>query len=182
MQSKFRRKFSWQQRAKIRQLFDDGYGICYLARKFKCWPNAIWTIVYDLAIPRKATKKEQEHFLKSSKVTIDDVIEIRKLAKQGYGSPFFAKMYGISQTTALNIMNGKTYRWLKGYTKKGFLNPIKIGRIRRKTDKKSGAKPGVKKTVPRGTLITLSKKYHVKPCTICRWISKGKIKVKRINL
>jgi hypothetical protein len=179
MQSKFRRKFSLQQRMKIRQLYDDGYGMCYLARKFKCWPNAIWAMVYDLATPRKASKKEQAHFIRSSKVTIDDVIEIRRLAKQGHGSPFFAKMYGISQTTALNIMNGKTYRWLKGYTKKGFLNPIKISRIRRKTDLKPGAKPGIKKTVPRGMLIILSKKYKVAPCTICRWIHKGKINIKR---
>lgn len=172
--SKYKSKFTPQQRVKIRKLYEDGYGICYLARQFECWPNAIWNMVYDLSIPRKASKKEKKLFLTNSKLTEKDIHDIRKLAK--YGTTYIANKYGISQTAALGIVNGKTYRWIKGDTLKGTLEPLEVTKIRRKTDKKPGSKPGVKKTVARGTLIELSKKHGVQPCTIRRWILKGKIK------
>ena len=172
--SKFKSKFTPQQRAEIRKQYETGYGICFLARKYNCWPNAIWNIVYDLSKPIKASEKEKKLFLKNSKLTEKNVLEIRKLAK--HGSPYIAKKFNISQTTALGIMNGKTYRWVKGETVKGTLEPIEVARVRRKTDMKPGSKPGVKKTVARGALIKLAKKHGVKPCTIRRWILKGKIK------
>lgn len=175
--SKYARKITPQQREKMRELFKKGYGIHFIAREFKCWPNAVWNHVYDLSTPRKVSLKEKNHFTKNSKLTDLDILRIRNMATRGMVAKKIGEMFKISQSATIGIINGRTYRWVEGTTKKGSLKPIKIDRIRRKTDLRPGTRPGSKRTVPSGTLIKLAKKHHVAPCTIRRWIVKGKIHV-----
>jgi len=174
-QSKFRSKITPSQRDQMRCLFKQGFGIYYIARNFKCWPNTVWNHVYDLSTPRKISLKEKKHFTKNSKLTDADVIRIRQMAEQGTGSQQIGNLYGISQSATLGIINGKTYRWVESPTQKGFLKPVEMKRIKRKTDLRPGTKSGSKRSMPRGTLKKLAKKYSVASCTICRWIKKGKI-------
>jgi hypothetical protein len=173
---KFKRKITPKQHEKMRALFKKGYSIYHIARVFRCWPNTVWTHVYDLSPSRKITPQERNLFTKFSKLSDTDVLKIRKLALNGYGSPQLAKMYGLSQSAVLGIINGKTYRWVQGPTKKEKLNPIDMDRIKRKTDLRPGTKVGTKQSVPRGTLIDLAEKYQVAPCTIRRWFVRGKLK------
>ncbi len=175
--SKYGRKITPQQREKMRELFQNGYGTYFIARKFKCWPNAVWNHVYDLSPPRKISPEEKEHYMKNSKLTDMDVVRIREMSARGYGSSDIARIFKISRSAAVGIVNGKTYRWVESETLKGSLKPIEIERMRRKTDLRPGAKPGSKQSVPQGTLIKLAKKHHVATCTIRRWIVKGKIHV-----
>jgi len=179
---KFRSKITPPQREIMRELFGKGYGIHYIARKFKCWPNAVWNHVYDLSTPRKITAEEKKHYTKNSKLKEADVIRIRQMAVQGIGSLQIGNIYHISQSATLGIINGKTYRWIKSPTAKGLLIPIELDHIKRKTDLRPGAKLGSKQSVPSGTLKKLAKKHHVASCTIRRWILKGKIRVKQYIL
>jgi hypothetical protein len=175
MKSKYGRKITPEQREKMRELFKNGFGIHFIARKFKCWPNAVWNHVYDLSPPRKVSIKEKIHFTRNSGLTDMDIVSIREMATRGYGSTHIARVFGISQSAAIGIINGKTYRWVESKTQKGLLKPIEIERTRRKTDLRPGAKLGSKQSVPSGTLKKLAKKHHVATCTIRRWIVKGKI-------
>jgi hypothetical protein len=151
--SKFRSKITIAQQEAMRELFKTGYGISYIARRFKCWPNTVWNHVYDLSPPRKISAKEKNQYTKNSSLTDKDVIQIRRL------------------------VNGKSYRWVEGPTRKGFLKPLVMNRVKRTTNLHPGAKPGSKQSVPSGSLKTLAKKYGVAPCTIRRWVLKGKINV-----
>jgi transposase-like protein len=175
--SKFRSKITIAQQEAMRELFKTGYGISYIARRFKCWPNTVWNHVYDLSPPRKISAKEKNQYTKNSSLTDKDVIQIRRLALQGMKSPQIKKLYNISQSAALGIVNGKSYRWVEGPTRKGFLKPLVMNRVKRTTNLHPGAKPGSKQSVPSGSLKTLAKKYGVAPCTIRRWVLKGKINV-----
>jgi DNA invertase Pin-like site-specific DNA recombinase len=175
--SKYAKKITPHQRKKMRELFKNGYGIHFISRKFNCWPNTVWNHVYDLSTPRKISQKEKEHFTKNSKLKDDDILQIRRMAKQGQSSTDIAKIFGISQSAIIGIVNGKTYRWVESETQKGLLIPIQIERIRRKTDLRPGAKLGSKPSVKPGTLTKLAKKYKVAPSTIHRWLLKGKIHV-----
>jgi hypothetical protein len=177
MKSKYGRKITPEQREKMRELFRSGYGIGFIARKFKCWPNTVWNHVYDLSPPRKVSIKEKNHYTRNSTLTDMDIIRIREMSARGQGSMQIARTFEISQSAAIGIINGKTYRWVESKTQKGFLKPIEIERIRRKTDLRPGAKLGSKQSVPSGTLKKLAIKHHVAPCTIRRWVVKGKIHV-----
>jgi DNA invertase Pin-like site-specific DNA recombinase len=175
-------KFNADQIKRMRYLYDQGYALRYIARKFNCNPHAVWHRVYDLSPPQKLSAKIKRHYLRNSKLTEVDVRKIRILAvKQGINAVEIGKIYGISQSTALAIINGKTFRWINGETKKGMIEVIEYN-YRPKTDLKCGPKPGSKSKVKQGVLIKYAKQYGVKPCTICRWMKKGKFKVKKSEL
>jgi hypothetical protein len=176
--SKFHSKITLSQRDKMRKLFEDGYSICFIARKFKCWPNTVWHHVYKLSTPRVISKKEEKLFTNNSKLTKKQIIEIRN---SGLGSIYISRIYNISPTTALGILSGKTYRWVESKTSKEFLVPLEIPKEIRITDLKRGAKKGQQRSVKSGTLVVLGKKYKVAPCTIRRRILKGKISKKEIE-
>jgi hypothetical protein len=179
VKSKYNPKFSALQVQDMRKLFEEGYGIGYIARKFNCYPNTVWHHVFDLSTPRIITKKEKELFTHNSKLSVKDVCKIRNLGLKGVSSADVGLSFGISETCALGIMKGKTYRWVEGPISKGEITPISIPKEIRKTDLKSGIKTGQKRSVKSGVLIRLGKKYGVAPCTIRRWIVKGKIKIKK---
>ena len=145
MLSKFKSKITPHQRETMRELFEKGYGIHFIARKFKCWPNTVWNHVYDLSTPRKISVEEKKHYTKNSKLKEADIVRIRQLAViHGMGSLQIGSMYHISQSAILGIINGKTYRWVKSLTAKGLLTPVELDRIKRKTDLRPGAKLGSK--------------------------------------
>lgn len=176
--NKYKSKHTSSQIQEMRNLVEDGYAVQYVARKFKCRPNAVLHHVYDLILPRKVPKKKQERYLLSSNLTVAKVQQIRKLAmEQDISAMELSRRYGISHTAALSIVNGKTFRWLAGLTKKGYIEPIEY-EIVLKTDRIRGAKRGSKQKVKPGVLIKYAEIHGVKPTTICRWIKKGKFKVK----
>lgn len=177
--SKYRPRFNFEQINQMKTLYENGYGIGYIARQFKCYPNNVWHHVYRLDIPRQISRTEKKQYAKHSKLTEKEIIKIRNC---GRGSPYVAKMYNISQSCALGILNGKMYRWIKSTTRKNeSIVPIDFPKIKRKTDLKPGLRKGQPRSVPHGTLILLSKKYKVAPCTIRRWILKKKINKKEIE-
>ena len=175
-------KFSSKQVKEIRDLYFQGYALRYIARKFDCNANAIWHRVFDLNIPKMVTSKIKKHYLRNSKLTEKDVRTIRELAiKRRMNAVQIGRMYGLSQTAALSIINGKTFRWIAGVTKKGKIELVEYNE-RPISDQKGGPKIGSKQKVKPGVLLKYSQKYNVMPCTICRWIKKGKLKVKKSEL
>jgi hypothetical protein len=174
---KYKAKFNPLQIQDMRKLFEEGYGIGYIARKYDCWTNAVWHHVYDLSTPRIVSKKEKNLFTKNSKLNINDIRKIRRLGLSGVSAADIGQSFNISETAALGIMKGKTYRWVEGAVSNGEITPIDIPKEKRKTDLKSGIKVGQKRSVKSGVLVKLGKKYGVKPCTIRRWVLKGKLKI-----
>lgn len=174
---KYKAKFNPLQIQEMRKLFEDGYGIGYIARKFDCWTNAVWHHVYDLSTPRIVTKKEKKLYTRNSILTVKDICKIRQSGLSGVSAADIGQSFNISETTALGIIKGKTYRWVKGSVSIGEITPIDIPKEKRKTDLKSGLRPGQKRSVKSGVLVKLGKKYGVEPCTIRRWVLKGKLKI-----
>lgn len=78
--SKYRKKYSAFQIEEMRRLFSEGYAVSYIARKFRCWPNAIWNHVYALDLPRKQTSKSQKHIMRNSKLTVSQVLRMAQNA------------------------------------------------------------------------------------------------------
>ena len=179
MKSKYHSKFSSMQIQQMRSLVDEGRAVLYVARKFNCRPNSVLHHVFDLITPRKVSKKMQQRYLKSSNLTISQVKEIRQLSlKKGMSATELGKRYNISQTAALAIVNGKTFRWIPGQAKCGEIVPIEYN-FRPKTDLIRGPKKGSKKRVKSGVLVKYAERHHVKPTTICRWVKMGKLKLKK---
>lgn len=185
MKKDFRPKFSQEQKAHMRILCANGYAIQYIARKFNCRPNSILNNVFDLLPPTMLNGPKKKSALKAAKVSIENVMEIRKLAiDYDYGAILLGRMFNINQTTALGIIKGKTFRWVAGWTrphvgKLVYLAPIGKMKIKRKTNLKQGPKIGSKQKVKQGVLIKLAKEYNVSTSTVCRWIKKDSIKVKK---
>lgn len=169
---KYRKKYNISQIEEMRRLFCKGYAVSHIARKFDCWPNAVWNHVYSLDPPRKLTTENIKRIMRNSKLTVSQVKTIRK---SNLGSNSIAEIYGISSSCALGILKGKTYRFVEGPCRDGNLEPLDLPRSDRKTDLKRGAKKGQPRSVRSGTLVVLAKKYNVKPCTIRRRILAGKI-------
>ena len=174
-------KFNQNQKDKMRNLFEKGYAVQYIARKFKCWPNAVWNNVFDLAPAKFLSNAKIDEIYKKSSLIPKDITNIRQLAKKGMGSPTIAELYGIGQSTALSIIRGRTFRWVKGWTRPHgttwiYLDPVEMPHFRVKTDKTYGPKSGTRHQVEPGILLKLSKKYGVSPSTICKWRKKGKLK------
>jgi hypothetical protein len=168
------RRFSPIQKKEMRDLYSEGYALSYIARKFKCLTNAVWNNVFDLSTPMLLSEARIKAALKVCKVTVDDVVAIRKRVKSGTDSWTEATQYGISQTTALGIIRGRTFRWVGGWTRPRageplvFIKPIKNNKSKPLTDKKPGCKKGSKHRMPSGSLLVLAKKYKVSTSTICR--------------
>lgn len=174
----YNKRHTQNQINQMRQLVNDGYGIHYVARRFECCANSVFYHVYDLIPPKKISNKDQKRFLKNSNLTISKVKQIRKLnLERNVSASQLAKRFDISQTAALGIINGRTFRWVAGKTKKGEIVPVEYEYIS-KTDLKRGPKKGSTRRVKNGVLHKYAKKYGVKNCTICRWIKKGKLKLR----
>jgi len=174
----YKAKHSSEDVQRMRKMAEEGYAINYIARKFKCCPNAAYHRVYDVIPARVATPVQQKRYLKRSNLEIADVKRIRQLALQGMNAVEIGKIYGISQTTALSIVNGKTFRWVPGKTLKGIIHPVNY-EPKIKTDRRRGPKNGSKRSVKSGVLIKYAEKHGVGTSTICRRIKKGKIKIKK---
>lgn len=176
------KRFSPLQIKEMRDLFLEGYALNYIARHFDCRPVAVWNNVFDLSPPETFSKEKQKWAMSLAKVTISDVKKIRSRVPYGITAPEASKIFGISETTALAIIRGKTFRWISGWTRpRGnefiYLRPIEMPKQIKKTDQVRGCKKGSKRSVKPGALIELAKKYKVSTSTICRWRSKGKIHI-----
>lgn len=176
------KRFSYVQINEMRDLFLKGYALSYIARYFDCRPVAVWNNVFDLSPPEVFSKEKQKWAMTGSKISISDVKKIRSRVPKGITAPEVMKIYGISETSALAIIRGKTFRWIPGWTRpRGeelvYLQPVEMPKETRKTDQVRGCKKGSKRSVKPGALIELAKKYKVSTSTICRWRSKGKIHI-----
>ncbi len=182
MYNRYRRKFTSKQIEEMRGLVEDGYGIHFVARKLGCRANAVWHHVFDLIPPKKLTKKEQDRNLRGSNLTITKVKRIRELGVgEGFSAKEIARKFNISSTSALSIIKGKTFRWIPGKTLSGVIVPIEY-KYEPKTDLTRGPKKGSKKKVKTGVLEKYAKTHGVDTTTICRWIQKGKLKLKKSEL
>lgn len=177
--NKYRSKNTPEVVQQMRKMAEEGYALQYLARKFNCQPNAVLHRVYDVIPARKATTVQKKKYLERSKLTVDDVNKIRSLAvKSGINAVELGRMYGVSQTTALSVVNGKTFRWVPGMTLKGLIRPIDYD-PKFKTDRTRGAKTGTKQAVKSGVLKKYAKIHGVSASTICKWLKSGKLKAKK---
>ena len=178
MKSKYCSKLSQKDVMKMKRLTEEGLAIQYIARLFGCRPNAVYYRVYDTMPPRVFTETEKLKSLRMSKLSVAKVKRIRKLAvEKGIDAVSLAKKFNVSQTAILGIVNGRTFRWIEGETKKGYLKPIEYKNIVT-SDKRRGHKIGGKRRVKHGVLLKYAKKYGIHTSTACRWIKKGRIKVK----
>lgn len=177
----YKSKFNKNQVLKMREMAEKGFALSYIARKFSCCTNAVVHRVFSCIPPRKVSKEKQKLYLRNSKLSPDDVKRIRKLGLEGMDAVAIGKIYGISQTASLAIINGKTFRWIPGNTLSGYIKPISYDPML-KTDKVRGHKRGSKRRVKNGILLKYAEKYNVSPSTICRRISRGALKLKDSEL
>lgn len=164
---------------KIRKLYKDGYCISYIARKYNCRQNAIYHHISDLVIPNK-------YYIKRfCKLSANQVKEIRKLyINSKISTIYLSSIYEVSETTILNIVHGKFYKWVPGkiINKNGKIEKIPKNyfidqNVNKKGMMKFGPKVGSKNNMIRGGLKPIADKYNVSTSTICRWIKKEKIKI-----
>ena len=182
MDSKYRSKFTSDQIRKMRKLVEDGYALHYVARKLGCCANAVCHHTFDLIPPKKVSKIMQKRYMQSSNLTIAKVQKIRELGvTKRYSAVEIGDIFGISPTSALSIIKGKTFRWLPGMTLSGEIVPIEYD-FKPKSDLTRGPKFGSKQKVKSGVLLKYAEKYGVKPTTICRRIKKGTLKIKKSEL
>lgn len=176
------RRFTPPQRKEMRDLFLKGYTVSYIARIFSCRPVAVWNNVFDLSIPTTFDPIKQKCAIRASKISVTDVKRLRKKVPKGISAGEASKQYSISESAALAIIRGKTFRWVPGWTrpyadKLIYIEPISLPKEIKKTDLVRGCKPGSFHSVESGALLKLAKKHGVSTSTICRWRLKGKIKV-----
>jgi len=159
----------------MRKLVEDGFAIHYIARKFECRANAVWFHVFDLIPPQKLSKEQQKRNLRGSNLTISKVQRIRKMGvKDKIPANAIARIFGISNTAALSIIKGRTFRWIPGETLSGEIIPIEY-EYTAKTDRKRGPKMGSKKRVRAGVLKKYGKIHGVDASTVCKWVKQGKL-------
>lgn len=173
-------RFSLIEKQKMRNMFVEGYALSYIARKFACRPVAVWNNVFDLSPSMVFSKEKQKWAMNVSTVSIKIVKKIRSKVPRVITSKEAAEMAGISQSAALAIIRGKTFRWIPGWTRPYkdilvYLEPEEYPHEIKKTDKVRGCKKGSIRTAKSGELIKLAKKYKVSTTTICRWRKKGKM-------
>lgn len=179
MKSKYCSKLSPNDVLRMRKMAEKGLAIQDIARQFKCRPNAVYHRVYDVIPPRIFTDVEIKKSLRMSKLTIAKVRKIRELSvKKGVDAVSLAKKYNVSPTTILGIVNGKTFRWIEGETRKGYIKPIEY-KATIISDKKRGTKKGTRKTLKNGTLLKYAKKHGIHKSTVCKQIKNGKIKISK---
>lgn len=174
------RRFTVLQRQKMRSLFQEGYALSFIARKFDCRPVAVWNNVFDLSPATCFSPIKSKWAMNTARISIANVKKIRARVLKGIKSTEASQLYGISESAALGIIKGKTFRWVPGWTRPYaetfvYLQPMDLPEPERKTDKVRGAKLGSAWSVKKGELIRLAKKHNVSTSTICRWKKKGKL-------
>jgi len=160
----------------IRELFQEGYAQQYLARKFHVQN---WTInhhIFDL-IPANSTSPR----VARKSLTEEQVLKLRILAvTENIPSNSLGEMFRVSPSTALSCLKGKTYRWVGGPTKPHrsspivTLKPVALGYIKPRSDRKPGPNSKTTRQIKWGGLLKLSKKYRMKPSTLCKHLKSGK--------
>ena len=188
MKSKFARKVTAEQKRRIYDLYDAGYCAREIARRLGLQPNAIWNHVFDRDPPMALTERNKSRVTRLLSLTERQVLAMRKAAcLKGVPSPALAERYGVSQTTALSCIKGRTYRWVGGPTIPRFkirrplgeqnivwLNPEEPLFIRR-MGQKPGPKPDTVRMVKQGELERVAKARGIAPCTVSKWLHDGKI-------
>ena len=164
----------------MRSLYEQGYAVQYIARRFNCRSNAVWNRVFDLSAPRHLSPGERKRAAASKKFTAREVKAIRRRAiSEGVSSAALAQEYGVSQACTLGIIRGKTYRWVAGWIRPSRNGPLvklvpgDYPEHPQKTDLKRGFKAGVSvRSVPHGTLVRLSKMTGLSKSTLSRMLRK----------
>lgn len=96
-------------REKMRNLYNEGYCIEEIARRFKCRPNAVMHHIYDLTIPCRTMARN------NSKLTKKQIQSIRQsFIKKKESAASISRKFEVSATTVLNIVHGIFYRWIPG--------------------------------------------------------------------
>jgi len=158
----------------IRQLYIDGYSISFIARKYKMKVPSIQYRVFDLTRPIALNKNDKR--IVQCKFSENEILEIRsqyindkKSAKQ------IAIERKVGHSTILGIVNGRTYRWIKGKTAKCIIKPKKEKLSRRICDIPLGAKKNTKQKIKRGGLTYLMNRYNISRSTAWIWVQKEKV-------
>lgn len=69
--------------------------------------NSIHAINHNLRDTAKGIHTKYGQFIK------EDIIEIRRLKEQGLSQYEIAKLYNVTRSAIQQILNGKTYKWIK---------------------------------------------------------------------
>lgn len=160
---------------RIRELYLEGWCVSSLARKFKCRTNAIQHHVFDLVIPRSLKRSS------AAKLRISEVKKIRNLAiHKNVPTLVLAIKFGVSESTILNVIKGKFYRYVPGEIRpamgvfknipEGFVSDVKTNL---KGRRKCGPNKNTVRNLFPGGLKPIAKKHGVAICTVSRWIRKG---------
>lgn len=185
--SKYSRRLTQIQKGKIRDLHQEGYSMGYIARKFRCQINTVWNNVFDLDPAYTLSEARKACAIKCSKLTVPEVLEIRELShknKKKYNAIALAERFGVSQTTILGVIRGKTFRWLGSWIRPRdddsdiYLEPLNEIRPPVMSDLTPGPKKGSHKQFKRGTILKIANAMNLSPSSICRKIKSGKIKIK----
>ncbi len=188
MKSIFAKRTSRKQKEKMIQLYNQGYCAREIARRLKINANAVWNLIFDKEPPAKMSAGEKRRISKLVSLTESQVKAMRKQACRGVPSTVLAETYNISKTTALSCIKGRTYRWIPGPTIPHFkvhkpiseqdivyLSPIEAKTVKRRKGEKSGPKKDSVRMVNQRELIRVAKNRGMSPCTVSKWLHKGKI-------
>lgn len=111
------RRFTPLQKQEMRSLFQDGYALSYIARKFDCRPVAVWNNVFDLSPATTFSPVKLKWAMNTARISVANVKKIRAKVPKGISAPEAARLYNISESAALAIIRGKTFRWVPGWTR-----------------------------------------------------------------
>lgn len=169
-------RFTKAQIRSMQSMYERGYAVQYIARKFRCYGNAVWNHVYNLSAPRVLSPGEMRQ--RKGKLTAKQVRGIRDLAiKKGLSAEAIASMFEISTSCALGVIRGKTYRWVAGDIRPRMSEPLvrlvpdSYPKHPAKSDLRRGFKAGVsKRLVAPGVLLKLSEMTGLSPSRLSRML------------
>lgn len=180
------RRLTPLERQEIRDQYSQGYAEYYIARKHGCQPEAVHNLVFDMIPPQKQTAPYKNAAFRHSKLTREDIVNIRACVKKGITASEVAFQYNISETAGFNIIRGKTFRFIPGWTRPHtnmlvYLNPADKIEEHRITDLTRGAKKGSTQKTVRGELLRIAKEQGISTSAACRWVKAGWVKAKQVK-
>jgi len=166
------------QTRNIRLLYLNGYSAVFIAKKYKVNSMIIRYRIFDLVKPIALIENDKR--LKVGKFNKKEIIDIRNDFKNGKTVKEISVERKIIYSTVFGIINGRTYRWIKGETKSGLIIPKKEKPTRRLCDMPLGAKKNTKHKVKRGGLTYLMQKYNISRSSAWLWVKNNKVQLPEI--
>lgn len=169
-------KFSESQKQEMRQLVSDGWAFSYIARRYHCNVNAVYNNTFDVLPPVVLSDGKEKWARKASKIKICDVRRVRKMLKKNpsLSARFVMRHLGVSESSALSLIKGRTFRWVGGWTRPHYkkplvyLEPIEASGIGILSDRRPGPKFGMRDKAPYGSVKAEAERLGVSRSLISR--------------